>query len=104
MLVDVAPGDVNVQAPALSRLKSGEVLLNYKKVLVPELNTGQLRLLLRGTYLVDAIGLNKVQGRPFLVSEIEDKIQQVINKSGDTSITHEVDNVVDEIVYDADER
>src|SRR5205807_2165700 len=39
---------------------TGEVLRNYKKVLVPELNAGQLRLLLRGTYLVDAIGLNKV--------------------------------------------
>ena len=43
----------------------------YKKVLVPELNAGQLRLLLRAEFLVDAVGLNKVQGQPFLVSEIE---------------------------------
>jgi 2-oxoglutarate ferredoxin oxidoreductase subunit alpha len=56
------------------------VLKRYKKVLVPELNSGQLRLLLRGFFLVDALGLNKVQGRPFLVSEIEEKIQQVINE------------------------
>jgi 2-oxoglutarate ferredoxin oxidoreductase subunit alpha len=57
---------------------TGEVLKRYKKVLVPELNAGQLRLLLRGAYLVDAVGLNKIQGRPFLVSEIEQKIEQML--------------------------
>jgi 2-oxoglutarate ferredoxin oxidoreductase subunit alpha len=57
---------------------TGDVLRRYKKVLVPELNSGQLRLLLRSTYLVDAIGLNKVQGRPFLVSEIEQRIEQLL--------------------------
>jgi 2-oxoglutarate/2-oxoacid ferredoxin oxidoreductase subunit alpha len=56
----------------------GEVLKRYKKVLVPELNSGQLRMLLRATHLVDAAGLNKVQGRPFLVSEIEEKIAQLL--------------------------
>ena len=50
---------------------TGEVLKRYKKVLMPELNRGQLRLLLRAQFLVDAVGLNKVQGKPFLVSEIE---------------------------------
>jgi 2-oxoglutarate ferredoxin oxidoreductase subunit alpha len=54
------------------------VLKRYKKVLVPELNAGQLRLLLRGEFLVDAVGLNKIQGRPFLVSEIESKIEEVL--------------------------
>jgi 2-oxoglutarate ferredoxin oxidoreductase subunit alpha len=58
---------------------TGEVLKRYKKVLVPELNSGQLRLLLRGIFLVDALGLNKVQGRPFLVSEIEEKIAQLLS-------------------------
>jgi 2-oxoglutarate ferredoxin oxidoreductase subunit alpha len=57
---------------------TGEVLKRYKRVLVPELNCGQLRMLLRATYLVDAEGLNKVQGRPFLVSEIEEKIGQML--------------------------
>ena len=57
---------------------TGEVLKRYKKILVPELNCGQLRLLLRAQYLVDAVGLNKVQGRPFLVSEIEEKIEQLL--------------------------
>src|SRR5215471_7788157 len=56
----------------------GEVLGNYRKVLVPELNAGQLRMLLRSEFLVDAIGLNKIQGRPFLVSEIEDKITELV--------------------------
>ncbi len=56
----------------------GEVLKRYKKVLVAELNAGQLRMLLRAQFLVDALGLNKVQGRPFLVSEIESKINQVL--------------------------
>ncbi len=57
---------------------TGEVLKRYKKVLVPELNRGQLRLLLRAEYLVDAVGLNKIQGKPFLVSEIEEKIEQLV--------------------------
>jgi 2-oxoglutarate ferredoxin oxidoreductase subunit alpha len=56
----------------------GDVLKRYKKVLVPELNAGQLRLLLRGEFLVDAVGLNKIQGRPFLVSEIEEKIEDLL--------------------------
>jgi 2-oxoglutarate ferredoxin oxidoreductase subunit alpha len=57
---------------------TGEVLKRYKKVLVPELNAGQLRMLLRAQFLVDAVGLNKIQGRPFLVSEIEQKIEELI--------------------------
>jgi 2-oxoglutarate/2-oxoacid ferredoxin oxidoreductase subunit alpha len=58
---------------------TGQLLKRYKKVLVPELNCGQLRMLLRATFLVDAQGLNKVQGRPFLVSEIEQKIEQMLS-------------------------
>ena len=56
----------------------GDVLKRFKKVLVPELNSGQLRLLLRANYLVDAVGLNKVQGKPFLVSEVETAIEQLL--------------------------
>src|ERR1700674_5663072 len=47
----------------------GEVLKRYKKVLVPELNMGQLLWILRAKFLVDAVGLNKIQGRPFKQSE-----------------------------------
>jgi 2-oxoglutarate/2-oxoacid ferredoxin oxidoreductase subunit alpha len=57
---------------------TGEVLKRYRKVLIPELNGGQLRMLIRSTYLVDAVGLNKVQGKPFLVSEIEEKIEELL--------------------------
>lgn len=55
-----------------------KLLRRYDKVLVPELNCGQLRFLLRSRFLVDAVGLNKVQGKPFLVGEIADKIQQML--------------------------
>jgi 2-oxoglutarate ferredoxin oxidoreductase subunit alpha len=57
---------------------TGEVLKRYKRILVPELNAGQLRLLLRSYFLVDAVGLNKIQGKPFLVSEIEEKITEML--------------------------
>jgi 2-oxoglutarate ferredoxin oxidoreductase subunit alpha len=54
----------------------GEVLKRYKKVVVPEMNMGQLLWLLRANYLVDAEGFNKIQGKPFKQSEIEAKIQE----------------------------
>jgi 2-oxoglutarate ferredoxin oxidoreductase subunit alpha len=57
---------------------TGELIKRYKKVLVPELNRGQLLMLLRAQFLVDAVGLNKIQGRPFLVGEIEQKIEQMV--------------------------
>jgi 2-oxoglutarate ferredoxin oxidoreductase subunit alpha len=57
---------------------TGAVLRRYAKVLVPELNGGQLRLLLRAAFLVDAVGLNKMQGRPFLVGEVEQGIEEAL--------------------------
>ena len=54
--------------------KLGEVLRNFKKVLVPEMNLGQLSRLLRAEYLVDAISFPKLQGRPFLISEIRNRV------------------------------
>jgi 2-oxoglutarate/2-oxoacid ferredoxin oxidoreductase subunit alpha len=56
----------------------GEVLKRYKKVLVPEMNMGQLVMMLRAKYLVDAKGLNKIQGKPFKQAEIESKIKEMI--------------------------
>ncbi len=58
----------------------GELLGNYERVLIPELNCGQLRLLIRSKYLVDAVGLNKVQGKPFIVAELVEKIEAVLAK------------------------
>jgi 2-oxoglutarate ferredoxin oxidoreductase subunit alpha len=56
----------------------GDILRRFDRVLVPELNTGQLVRRLRGRYLIDAQGLNKVQGRPFMVQEIEAKISAIL--------------------------
>jgi 2-oxoglutarate ferredoxin oxidoreductase subunit alpha len=56
----------------------GDILKRYKKVLVPELNMGQLLWVLRAKFLVDAIGLNKIQGRPFKQAELEQKIEEVL--------------------------
>jgi 2-oxoglutarate ferredoxin oxidoreductase subunit alpha len=57
----------------------GDVLRRFKKVLVPEMNLGQLLMLLRARYLVDAQGINKVQGKPFKVSELVAKIEEHID-------------------------
>lgn len=56
----------------------GDVLRSYDKVLIPELNTGQLLKVIRAEYLLDVTGLNKVAGEPFKVSEITDKIMEMI--------------------------
>ena len=47
-------------------------------MLVPEVNLGQLLMLLRAKYLVDAKGLNKVRGKPYRISEIEDAARQIL--------------------------
>jgi 2-oxoglutarate ferredoxin oxidoreductase subunit alpha len=57
----------------------GEVISRYRKVLVPEMNMGQLLMILRAKYLVDAQGYNKIQGKPFKTSEIEQKIEQMLD-------------------------
>lgn len=62
----------------LSPLEPGlaKVIKNFKRVIVAELNMGQLRQVIRATYLVDAIGLNKIQGMPFKVSEVTEAIER----------------------------
>ena len=56
----------------------GEVLRRYDQVLVPEINLGQLALLLRGRYLVDVISYNRVRGLPFQAAELAGVIEDVI--------------------------
>jgi len=58
---------------------TGEVVRRYDKVLVPEINLGQLRMLIRAEFLVDAIGYNKVRGRPFRAAELEDAITALVD-------------------------
>jgi 2-oxoglutarate ferredoxin oxidoreductase subunit alpha len=55
----------------------GDVLGRYRKVLIPEMNLGQLARLVRAEYLVDAQTLSKVQGIPFKAAEIEAKILEM---------------------------
>jgi 2-oxoglutarate ferredoxin oxidoreductase subunit alpha len=56
----------------------GRILGQFDKVLVPELNMGQLRTVIRAEFLVDAVGLNKAQGKPFSVAEIVAKIHELL--------------------------
>jgi 2-oxoglutarate/2-oxoacid ferredoxin oxidoreductase subunit alpha len=56
----------------------GDVLRHYDRVLVPEINLGQLALLLRGRYLVDVISYNRVRGLPFRAAELAEAIEEVI--------------------------
>ena len=59
-----------------------EALLNrYDQILIPELNCGQLRLLIDSQFKVNTIGLNKVKGKPFAVSEVVEKIEEVTGAS-----------------------
>jgi 2-oxoglutarate ferredoxin oxidoreductase subunit alpha len=57
----------------------GDVLSRFEKVLVPELNLGQLSMLLRARFLKDVVSYGKVQGRPFFRSEIEAKILSLLD-------------------------
>jgi 2-oxoglutarate ferredoxin oxidoreductase subunit alpha len=58
---------------------TGEVVRRYEKVLIPEINLGQLRLLIRAEFLVDAVGYNKVRGRPFRSAELADAITALVD-------------------------
>ncbi|MGA3230033.1 MAG: 2-oxoacid:acceptor oxidoreductase subunit alpha [Candidatus Binatus sp.] len=56
----------------------GETLKRFKQVMVAEMNMGQLLKMIRADYLIDAFGFNKIQGRPFKVSEIENRINRAL--------------------------
>ena len=57
---------------------TGDVLAGYDKVLIPEMNLGQLRMLIRARFLVDAIGYNHVRGLPFTATELADAIEGLV--------------------------
>jgi 2-oxoglutarate/2-oxoacid ferredoxin oxidoreductase subunit alpha len=56
----------------------GDVLRSYDKILIPEMNTGQLLKVIRAEYLLNAVGQNKVAGEPFKVTEITEKILEMV--------------------------
>jgi 2-oxoglutarate ferredoxin oxidoreductase subunit alpha len=77
----------------LSPLEPGlaKIIKNFKRVIVAELNNGQLIHIIRSTYLVDAVGLNKIQGMPFKVAEVVDAAERELGaaKSTPTTSSHQ---------------
>jgi 2-oxoglutarate ferredoxin oxidoreductase subunit alpha len=57
---------------------TGDVVRSYRTVLIPEVNLGQLRTVIRAEFLVDALGFNLVRGKPFAIAEIEMKAEQML--------------------------
>ena len=57
----------------------GALLARHRKILIPELNGGQLALLIRAQYLKEVVSLSKVQGRPFTIAEVESRIEEVLS-------------------------
>jgi len=57
----------------------GELLARYERVIIPELNSGQLALLIRARYLVDVISFPKLRGQSFTVAEIEARIEELLS-------------------------
>ncbi len=56
----------------------GEILINFKNILIPEINMGQFLRLIRSEYLVDAKGLNLVRGRPIGAATIVEKVKEIL--------------------------
>ena len=74
--LEVARGHLRYLNPFPCNL--GNILSRYKQVLVPELNLGQLAFLLQGHFPVRVVKLNKVQGRPFQIREVAEKIRELL--------------------------
>jgi len=68
----------------------GEVLRRYDRVLVPEMNLGQLSMLLRAKYLVDVVGFNAVRGLPFVSTELAEAIADLVSSLDETADREEV--------------
>ncbi|MEQ4300964.1 2-oxoacid:acceptor oxidoreductase subunit alpha [Plantactinospora sp. B6F1] len=75
----VAQAHLRHLAPLPANL--GEVLARYEKVVIPEMNLGQLAHVIRARYLVDAIGYNQVRGLPFTATELETMLEEVVKNA-----------------------
>ena len=80
-----------------------QVLRSYKRVLIPELNMGQLRTLIRAKFLIDAQGLNKVQGRPFAVQEVVNEIRKQLGLQANGQPGKDTANAVTALAGAADD-
>lgn len=76
---DVSHAHVKYLNPLPKNL--GDVLKSFDKILIPEINNGQLIKVIRDKYLIDAKGLNKIQGMPFTSAEINEKIIEMLSKN-----------------------
>jgi 2-oxoglutarate ferredoxin oxidoreductase subunit alpha len=59
------------------------VVRSYRRVLIPEVNLGQLLLLIRAAFLVDAEGYNRVRGKPFTIAEIVTQAERILGVTND---------------------
>ncbi|MEH0827370.1 MULTISPECIES: 2-oxoacid:acceptor oxidoreductase subunit alpha [unclassified Micromonospora] len=74
--LSIAQAHLRHLAPMPANL--GEVLRSYDRVVIPEMNLGQLAHVIRAKYLVDAIGYNQVRGLPFTAAELETTLEEVL--------------------------
>jgi len=58
----------------------GEVMGRFKTIIIPEINLGQLRLLIRAHFLIDAIGINEMRGKAFLVETLVDRTLEILKR------------------------
>src|SRR5206468_986214 len=97
--VQVSACHVRYLNPLPQRL--GSLMKEFKHVLVPELNLGQLRTFLRSRYLIDAKGLNKVKGQPFTIHEIVEGVQALLEgRTGTYEVQTESNHVAIEDAAD----
>jgi 2-oxoglutarate ferredoxin oxidoreductase subunit alpha len=80
-----------------------KILRSYKKVLIPELNMGQLRMFIRAKFLIDAQGLNKVEGKPFSVHEVTKAIREQLGMSSNGQPARESGNAAVAVLAGAGE-
>jgi 2-oxoglutarate ferredoxin oxidoreductase subunit alpha len=56
----------------------GELIQGFEQVLIPELNNGQLSIIIRAKYLIDTLSMSKIKGQPFKISEIRDRLLELL--------------------------
>jgi 2-oxoglutarate/2-oxoacid ferredoxin oxidoreductase subunit alpha len=74
--IDISHAHIKYLNPFPKNL--GELIENFNHILVPEMNSGQLVKMIRDKYFVDAVGINKVKGRPFFVDELKRQIKDAL--------------------------
>jgi 2-oxoglutarate ferredoxin oxidoreductase subunit alpha len=86
----VSAAHIRYLNPLPRRLR--ELCKNFRHVIVPEMNRGQLLMLLRSIFLIDAKPLTKVRGQPYTINEIKRGIQQILGGDSPTLQTVTIDN------------